>query len=167
MYSAKCPQCGAIIYSNVLGQAWLACQTCRYFGLLLTTPLPASQAQSQVPAQAHTAAPSPTPSPTPSLDSPAESLLAALPQDARLYGEQIAAQLATFTPHEYRLSLTQVWDHMQQATDTLFRSLGARRMGDYPPDIESVSHALGQIGAWHVIALQVAGRLHEPSKTQD
>jgi hypothetical protein len=88
--------------------------------------------------------------------------LSALQQHARRYGEEIAAELATFTPHDYRMSLTQVWDRMQQATDALFRSLGERRMGDYPPDIESVSQALAQIGAWQIIALQVAGRLNEP-----
>ncbi|HEU0025764.1 MAG TPA: hypothetical protein VFQ25_01495 [Ktedonobacterales bacterium] len=162
MYSATCPRCGTTLYSTVRGQAWLACQTCKYFGLLLTTPLPTSTALSQAPA--HTSAPTATPSPTTTL---AESLLGALQQNAQLYGEEIAAQLATFTPHDYRLSLTQVWDRMQQATDTLFRSLGERRMGDYPPDIESVSRALGQIGAWHVIALQVAGRLHEPGERHD
>lgn len=137
----------------------MACQTCQYFGLLLTTPLPAAKAPPQVPALV--AASSPTSSPAPA---PAESLPPALQQHARLYGEEIAAELATFAPHEYGLPLTQVWDRMQQAIDALFRSLGERRMGEYAPDIESVSRALGQIGAWHVIALQVAERLHEVSE---
>lgn len=163
MYSATCPTCGTILYAPVLGQAWLACQTCQYFGLLLTTPLSTAKAPPQVPALVAASSPasSPTPSPTPAL---AESLPPALQQHARLYGEEIAAELATFAPHEYGLPLTQVWDRMQQAIDALFRSLGERRMGEYAPDIESVSRALGQIGAWHVIALQVAERLHEVSE---
>ena len=161
MYSATCPKCGTTLYSPVLGQAWLACQTCQYFGMLLATPLSASKATSQIPT--HVAAPSPSPSST---LAPADSLLRALQQNARLYGEEIAAELATFAPHEYRLPLSQVWDRMQQAIDALFRSLGERRMGEYAPDIESVSRALGEIGAWHVIALQVAERLHEVSERQ-
>ncbi len=164
MFSATCPKCGTILYSAVPGNVWLACQSCQYFGMLLTTPLPASQA----PTPALALAPAPAPSPAPaSASSPApeaaESLPEALRQNARRYGEEIAAELATFTAREYGLSLTQVWDRMQEATDALFRSLGERRMGDYPPDIERVSRALGHLGAWHVIALQVAGRLHKLS----
>ncbi len=90
-----------------------------------------------------------------------------LQQNARLYSEAVAAGLAAFAPHEYQLPLAQVWDRMQQATETLFRSLGERRMGDYPPDLESVSRALGQLGAWHVVVLQAAGRLHELSERHD
>ncbi len=161
MYSAMCPRCGTVLYSTVLGQAWLSCQNCQYFGMLLTTPLLASHIQPPAPAQmaAQIAAPTPAPSLTPEA---ADSPLSALQQHALRYGEEIAAELATLAPHDYLLSLTQVWDRMQQATDTLFRSLGERRMGDYPPDTEHVSRALAQIGAWHVIALQVAGRLNEP-----
>jgi uncharacterized Zn finger protein (UPF0148 family) len=165
MYSATCPKCGTVLYSTVHGQAWMRCQACQFFGLLLTTPMPtvkAQPAQPQVPALA--AAPAPTPSSTlPEVETP----LAELQRTARLYGEEIADQLATLAPHEYRLSLTQAWDRMQQATDALFRSLGGRRMGDYPPDLESVSQALGLLGAWHVIALQAAGRLHELSETHN
>lgn len=159
MYSATCPRCGTTIYASVLGQAWLACQSCQYFGMLLTTPLLASPSPSQLPVAL--AAPSPAPSPTPEA---AEAPLSTLQQLALRYGEKIAANLATFTPHDSRLSLTQVWDRMQQATDALFGALGERRMGDYPPDIESVTRALTQIGAWHIIALQVAGQLQEPSE---
>jgi hypothetical protein len=165
MYSATCPKCGTTLYSTVRGQAWMACQTCKYFGLLLTTPLPTSMAQTQPPAQL--AAPSAPPPPASPISGPAESLLGTLQPYARLYGEEIATQLATLTSRDYHLSLTQVWDRMQQATDALFHSLGERRMGDYPPDIESVSRALGRVGAWHVIALQAAGRLHEPRTGQD
>ncbi len=161
MYSAACPKCGTTLYSTVLGQAWLACQTCQYFGLLLTTSLPAAKAPPQAPA--HVAALSPTSSPT---SSPAETPLWTLQQQARLYGEEIAAELATFSPHEYQLPLTLVWDRMQQAIDALFHSLGERRMGEYAPDVERVSRALGQIGAWHVIALQVAERLQEGGDSQ-
>ena len=157
MYSATCPRCGTTIYSSVLGQAWLACQTCQYFGMLLTTPLPVSHTQPPAPSQI--AAPTPAPSPT---FAAADSPLSALQQHALRYGEEIADELATLAPHDSLLSLTQVWDRMQQATDTLFRSLGERRMGDYPPDTEHVSRALAQLGAWHVIALQVVGRLNEP-----
>lgn len=162
MYSATCPKCGTTLYSTVHGQAWLACQSCQYFGMLLTTPLPKAppaKAPSQAPAYA--AAPAPTPSPVTAV---ADPLLWALQQQAQRYGEEIAAELAAYTARDYRMSLTQVWDRMQQATDALFRSLGERRMGDYPPDIESVSRALTQIGAWHVIALQAAQRLHEPGE---
>lgn len=155
MYSATCPSCGSTLYSPVPGQAWLACQTCLYFGMLLTTPVTTPQAQ--VPA--HAAASSLAPSPTPDVEN---SPLSALQRHARRYGEEVAAELATLTPHDYWLSLAQAWDRMQQATDALFRSLGERRMGDYPPNIESVSQALAQVGAWQIIALQAAGRLHEP-----
>jgi hypothetical protein len=165
MYSATCPKCGTTLYSSVRGQAWLACQTCKYFGLLLTTPLPTTMAQSQATAQLPApSAPQPPASPS---SAPEESRLGALQPHMRLYGEEIAAQLAALAPHDYRLSLTQVWDRMQQATDALFHSLGERRMGEYPPDLESVSRALGRVGAWHVIALQAAGRLHEPHTSQD
>jgi hypothetical protein len=123
--------------------------------MLLTTPVTAPQAQVPAHVGASSLAPSSAPDAT---DSP----LSALQRHARRYGEEVAAELATLTPHDYWLSLAQIWDRMQQATDTLFRSLGERRMGDYPPNMESVSQALAQIGAWQVIALQAAGRLHEP-----
>lgn len=163
MYSATCPRCGTTIYSTVLGQAWLACQTCQYFGMLVTTVQP-TQAASQVlisaPSQAPTQAalPSPAPSSTPAA---ADSLLWTLQQHAQHSGAEVAVKLAALTPQDYQLPLTQVWDRMQQATEALYHSLGERRMGDYPPDIESVSRALTQIGAWHIIALHAARRLHE------
>ena len=161
MNSATCPRCGTTIYSTVLGQAWLACQTCQYFGMLLTTPMPSLPAPTQVMAHAATPTPTPTLAPAPTAE---ESQLWALQQQALRYGEDIAAELGALATPDFRLPLTQVWDRMQQATDALFRSLGERRMGDYPPDMESVARALSRIGAWHVIALQAAGRLHEPGE---
>jgi len=130
--------------------------------MLLTTPLPAAPT-AQAPAQAPTLVAAPTPASSPERAA-TDPLLWALQQQARRSGEAVAAELAAYTPRDQQLSLIQVWDRMQQATDALYRSLGERRMGDYPPDLESVSRALTQIGAWHVIALHAAQRLHEPGE---
>ncbi|HEX8732302.1 MAG TPA: hypothetical protein VF725_09625 [Ktedonobacterales bacterium] len=155
MYSATCPMCGAIIYSTVAGRAWLACQTCLYFGMLLTAPA----ASASAPTTPLAAVSAPAPMATPAAE---DARLGALQRHARRYSEDIAAELAALAPHDCQAPLTLVWDRIQHATEALYRSLGERRMGDYPPDVERVAQALARIGAWHLVALHAAGRLHDP-----
>lgn len=157
MYSATCPMCGAIIYSTVAGRAWLACKTCLYFGMLVAAP--ASSASTPTTPLASVSVPAPAPAVAP----PAEDTrLGALHQHAQRYSEDIATELAALAPHDRQASLALVWDRIQHATEALYRSLGERRMGDYPPDMERVAQALARIGAWHLVALHAAGRLHDP-----
>lgn len=91
---------------------------------------------------------------------PATDLLHALQADARLYGEEVACEVARLTPHDCtQQSLSQVWDRIQDAMGALFEALGGRHMGDYAPDLEAVSRAMTLVGAWYIVALQIAGQM--------
>lgn len=62
---------------------------------------------------------------------------------------------------DWRLGIEQVYERVQEAHGALYRALGERRMGDYPPGRMELDQALMTALLWQLLLLHAAERMRE------
>jgi hypothetical protein len=170
MYSASCPDCGAIIHTNVGGLIWAGCPLCPFYGQVLAMP--------------RVNAPPPTfPPLAPGISNGTDgAFLAKLAQaqsapvsatdphggltvggvDVGAFAEEVYLALVKLPLSDQTQPLPPAWDGVQRALDTLYEALGgARHLGDYAPDVDAVGEAIIGVTTRLLLTLFAVGHMHE------